>query len=305
MPVSEFDLRKVQDFEWRRYFDLTKPKVVMLITFTALVGMLLSSPGMLPLPTLVFGLAGIGLAAAAGATLNHVMDQRIDALMKRTRYRPLPTGDIDTPHASFFAVTLLILAMLVLGSLVNTLTMLLAFSAFIGYAVIYTIYLKRRTPQNIVWGGIAGALPPLLGWTAATGELAVEPLLLVALIFVWTPPHFWSLAIKRRAEYARAGIPMLPVTHGVAHTKLQILIYSLLVFAVSLLPFWAHMSGVLYLVGAGALGIGFVYHTGRLFLDEGDRQAMPTFAYSIFYLTGVFALLLADHYLQTLMRVWV
>jgi len=304
MPASEFDLRKTQDFDWRRYFDLTKPKVVMLITFTALVGMLMSSPNMIPLHTLVFGLLGISLAAAAGATLNHVIDQRIDALMERTRNRPLPRGDVDTPHAAIFAVTLVVLSMLVLGALVNSLTMLLTFSAFIGYAVIYTVYLKRNTPQNIVWGGIAGAMPPLLGWTAATGELAVDPLLLVALIFIWTPPHFWSLAIKRRAEYARAGIPMLPVTHGVAHTKLQILIYTLALFAVSLVPFFTHMSGVLYLVGAGALGLGFVYHATRLFLHEGDGEAMPTFAYSIFYLTGVFALLLADHYLQTLMGLW-
>jgi len=304
MSVSEFGLRKTQDFDWRRYFDLTKPKVVLLITFTALVGMLLSSPGMLPLYTLIFGLLGITLSAAAGAALNQVIDQRIDALMDRTRYRPLPTGDIDAHHASIFVATLISVSMLVLGLLVNYLTMFLSFSAFIGYSVIYTVYLKRSTPMNIVWGGIAGAMPPLLGWTAATGELALNPLLLVALIFVWTPPHFWALAIKRRTEYARAGIPMLPVTHGVAYTKLQILIYTLVLLVVSLIPFFTHMSGVLYLVGTLGLGLGFVYHAARLFTEEGDEHAMPTFAYSIFYLTGVFAILLADHYLQTMVKLW-
>ncbi|CAK0773573.1 Protoheme IX farnesyltransferase [Gammaproteobacteria bacterium] len=304
MSASEIDLRKIHDFDWRRYFDLTKPKVVMLITFTALVGMLLSSPGMVPFHTLFFGLLGIGLAAAAGAALNQVIDQRIDALMDRTRYRPLPTGDIDTPHASTFSMILVAVSMLVLGTLVNFLTMVLSFSAFVGYAIIYTVYLKRSTPMNIVWGGFAGAMPPLLGWAAATGELAIEPLLLVALIFVWTPPHFWALAIKRRAEYERAGIPMLPVTHGVAHTKLQILIYTILLFGVSLAPFFTHMSGILYLVGTASLGVGFIYHAAQLFIHEGDRQAMPTFAYSIFYLTSVFALLLVDHYLRTMIDLW-
>lgn len=304
MSAGEIDLRKTHDFDWRRYFDLTKPKVVMLITFTALVGMLLSSPEMIPFSTLFFGLFGISLAAAAGAALNQVIDQRIDALMDRTRYRPLPTGDIDTPHASTFAIVLVAVSMLVLGTLVNFLTMVLSFAAFIGYAVIYTVYLKRNTPLNIVWGGLAGAMPPLLGWSAATGEWALEPLLLVALIFVWTPPHFWALAIKRRAEYARAGIPMLPVTHGIPHTKLQILLYTLLLFVVSMAPFFMHMSGLLYLLGAATLGMGFIYHAVHLFLSEGDSQAMPTFAYSIFYLTSIFALLLADHYLRAIIGLW-
>jgi protoheme IX farnesyltransferase len=194
--------------------------------------------------------------------------------------------------------------MVTLGTLVNFLTMVLSFSAFIGYAVIYTLYLKRNTPLNIVWGGFAGAMPPLLGWTAATGELTMDPWLLVALIFVWTPPHFWALAIKRRAEYARAGIPMLPVTHGVAHTKLQILIYTILLFGVSLAPFFTHMSGILYLVGAILFGFGFIYHAVRLFRSEGDEHAMPTFVYSIFYLSSVFALLLVDHYIQHIVSLW-
>jgi heme o synthase len=283
---------------WRRYYDLTKPKVVMLIVFTALVGMLLATPGMVPLPTLVFGLAGIGLAAAAGAAINHVMDQRIDAVMERTRGRPLPQGDLDAPHALAFALGLLSLSMLMLVTLVNPLTAALTFAAFAGYGVIYTVYLKRSTPQNIVWGGIAGAMPPLLGWVAVTNEMSLAPCLLVLLIFVWTPPHFWALAIKRRDEYARAGVPMLPVTHGVAFTKIQVLIYTLLLFVVSLMPFKVHMSGYLYLAGALWLGSTFCYHAWKLYRSEGDRHAMRTFGYSIQYLTRLFAFLLADHYLE-------
>lgn len=282
---------------WRRYYDLTKPKVVVLILFTALVGMLLSTPGLVPLSTLFLGLTGIGLAAAAGAAINHVVDQRIDAIMERTRNRPLPTGDLESPNALAFALGLLALSMLILIPLVSPLTAALTFFAFVGYGIIYTVFLKRSTPQNIVWGGLAGALPPLLGWTAVTGEVGLEPLVLVLLIFVWTPPHFWSLAIKRREEYARAGIPMLPVTHGVAFTKLQILIYTLLLFVVSLMPFKVHMSGHLYLAGALWLGSTFVYHAWRLYRAEGDAHAMRTFGYSIQYLTLLCALLLADHYL--------
>lgn len=283
---------------WRSYYALTKPKVVVLILFTALVGMLLSTPGLVPLSTLIFGLTGIGLAAAAGAALNHVVDQRIDAVMERTKNRPLPTGDLDAPNALLFALGLLGLSMLILGLLVNLLTAALTFFAFIGYAVIYTLYLKRSTPQNIVWGGLAGALPPLLGWTAVTGQITLDPLLLVLLIFIWTPPHFWALAIKRREEYARAGIPMLPVTHGVSFTKTQILIYTLLLFVVSLMPFKTHMSGPLYLAGALWLGSTFVYHAWRLYRSEGDTHAMRTFGYSIFYLTFLFVFLLADHYVK-------
>jgi len=287
-----------QERAWRRYYDLTKPKVVALILFTALVGMLLATPGMVPLRILIFGLLGIGLASAAGAALNHVVDQRIDGIMERTRGRPLPSGELDTPHALTFALGLAALSMLVLVTWVNGLTAVLTFSAFIGYAVVYTMYLKRATPQNIVWGGLAGAMPPLLGWTAVTGEVSTEGLLLVLLIFVWTPPHFWSLAIKRKDEYARAGIPMLPVTHGVRYTKLQVLIYTLMLLWVSLMPFMIHMTGILYLAGAVALGLGFVYHAARLLRSEGDGHAMKTFGYSILYLTALFAFLLADHYLR-------
>ncbi len=300
MAIAEIAFAKTRSITWRRYYDLTKPKVVALILFTALVGMLLASPGMVPWQPLVFGLLGIGLASAAGAALNHVVDQRIDAVMERTRDRPLPAGDMDTPHALVFALTLAGVSVLLLGTLVNPLTALLTFSAFIGYAVIYTMYLKRRTPQNIVWGGLAGAAPPLLGWTAVTGEVHTNALLLLLLIFVWTPPHFWALAIKRREEYARAGIPMLPVTHGVAFTKLQVLIYSLMLLAVSLLPFINRMSGLLYLAGALVLGIGFVFQALRLWRSDDDRYAMRTFGYSILYLTALFGFLLADHYIGLL-----
>lgn len=300
MATSEISLSKSHDLAWRRYYDLTKPKVVALILFTALVGMLLSTPGMVPVQPLVFGLIGIGLASAAGAALNHVVDQRIDAIMERTRNRPLPSGDLDAPHALGFALTLVALSMLTLTALVNALTAVLTFGAFVGYAVIYTSYLKRATPQNIVWGGIAGAAPPLLGWTAVTGEVSAFALLLVMIIFLWTPPHFWALAIKRRAEYAKAGIPMLPVTHGVEFTKQQILLYTLMLLMVSLLPFLGHMAGPLYLAGALVLGTRFVYFAVRLWLSEGDVHAMPTFLYSIRYLMWLFGVLLADHYLMPL-----
>jgi protoheme IX farnesyltransferase len=296
MAIADIAVAKTRSIPWGRYYDLTKPKVVALILFTALVGMLLASPGMVPWQPLVFGLLGIGLASAAGAALNHVVDQRIDAVMERTRNRPLPSGEMDTPHALGFALGLASLAMLILAALVNPLTAVLTFSAFIGYAVVYTVYLKRRTPQNIVWGGLAGAAPPLLGWTAVTGEIHTHALLLVLLIFVWTPPHFWALAIKRREEYARAGIPMLPVTHGVAFTKLQILVYTMLLLWVSLMPFMVQMSGLLYLVGALGLGLGFLYRALRLWRSDDDSQAMRTFGYSILYLTALFAFLLADHY---------
>lgn len=296
MAIAELTLTKARTIPVRRYYELTKPKVVALILFTALVGMLLSTSGWVPWQPLVFGLLGIGLASAAGAALNHVVDQRIDAIMERTRNRPLPSGDLDRPHALGFALGLAALSMLILGSLVNPLTALLTFGAFIGYAVIYTVFLKRWTPQNIVWGGLAGAMPPLLGWTSVTGEIQTPALFLVLLIFVWTPPHFWALAIKRRAEYAKAGIPMLPVTHGVAFTKQQILLYTLMLLAVSLMPFVTQMSGILYLAGAVGLGLGFLYRALRLLFSDDDRQAMRTFGYSILYLTALFGFLLADHY---------
>jgi protoheme IX farnesyltransferase len=298
MATSEISLTKAHNLSWRRYYDLTKPKVVALILFTTLVGMLLSTTGMVPVQPLVFGLIGIGLASAAGAALNHVVDQRIDAVMERTRNRPLPSGDLDGLHALAFALTLVALSMLILATLVNPLTAALTFTAFVGYAVIYTSFLKRTTPQNIVWGGIAGAVPPLLGWTAVTGDVSQFGLLLVMIIFLWTPPHFWALAIKRRAEYAKAGIPMLPVTHGVEFTKQQILLYTLMLLIASLMPFLGHMAGPFYLAGALVLGARFVYFALRLWLSDGDVYAMPTFLYSIRYLMWLFGFLLVDHYLM-------
>mgnify|MGYP001817167667 CR=1 FL=1 len=287
---------------WRRLYDLTKPKVVFLILFTALVGMLLASPGLVPPVTLFAGLAGIGLAAASGAAINHIVDQRIDALMERTQDRPLPTGDVDPRQAILFAVSLMVVSMTLLMAFVNMLTAILTFIAMIGYAVIYTVYLKRATPQNIVWGGAAGAAPPLLGWTAVTGELGTEALLLFLIIFVWTPPHFWALAIRRRDEYAKAGVPMLPVTHGIRFTKQQVLLYTLMLLAVSMLPFVTRMSGLLYLAGAVSLGLVFVWRAFQLYRSEGDALAMKTFAWSIYYLTLLFAFLLADHYARLLIR---
>jgi len=284
------------------YLGLCKLKVIALILFTAFVGMLLSSQGFLPLQEMIAGLAGIGLAAAAGAALNHVVDAHIDSIMERTANRPLPQANMTQAKALTFALSLAALSMLILELWVNTLTAVLTFIALIGYAVIYTMFLKRSTPQNIVWGGAAGAAPPLLGWTAITGELSQEALLLFLIIFIWTPPHFWALAIKRRMEYAKANVPMLPVTHGVAYTKLQIVLYTVLLLAVTLLPFLTQMSGMIYLAGAMTLGIGFIYHAVRLYQSEGDNHAMKTFGYSIFYLSVLFGFFLLDHYARMLFR---
>ncbi|HET9699980.1 MAG TPA: heme o synthase [Burkholderiales bacterium] len=288
----------------RSYFELCKPRVVALITFTAVVGMFLSTAGLPPLAALVFGTLGIALGAASGAALNHVADRHIDAVMARTSGRPLPTGDIGPRQAVLFALALGAASMAVLLVFVNALTALLTLVSLIGYAVIYTMFLKRRTPQNIVLGGAAGAAPPVLGWTAVTGSLHPEALLLFLIIFIWTPPHFWSLAIRRREDYARAGIPMLPVTHGVRITKLQILLYTILLVAVTMLPFITNMSGLIYLAGAIALGIGFLRSAILLYRNDSDAQAMKTFGYSILYLSLLFGFLLADHYARLLLRAY-
>ncbi len=293
-----------QQPRWREYFELCKPKVVALIVFTAVVGMLLSTPGMVPLDALIFGTLGIALAAASGAAINHVVDQRIDAVMDRTKNRPLPTGGLDGRRALIFAISLGVISMLILVFMVNMLTAVLTFISLIGYAVIYTMYLKRSTPQNIVLGGAAGATPPALGWAAITGELPPEALLLFLIIFVWTPPHFWALAIRRKDEYAKAGIPMLPVTHGVAFTKLHIVLYTLMLFAVTLMPFMIKMSGVIYLAGAVALGAGFLYYAIKLYYVDSDKLAMKTFGYSIFYLSALFGFFLADHYARMIIRIY-
>ena len=290
---------------WSQYYSLTKPKVVYLIVFTAMVGMLLAAEGLPPLDLFVFGLLGIGLAAASGAAINHVVDEHIDRIMERTRNRPLASGDLDQKSALIFALSIGALGIGILLVLVNFLTALLTFFSLVGYALIYTMYLKRATPQNIVLGGAAGAAPPLLGWCAVTGTVDTEALLLFLIIFIWTPPHFWALAIRRREEYAKADIPMLPVTHGVDFTKIQILLYTVLLFVVSLMPFIVQMSGWIYLAGAVGLGVGFLYYAIRLYRDQQPNViAMKTFSYSIFYLSLLFAFLLLDHYARVFIRGW-
>jgi protoheme IX farnesyltransferase len=282
---------------WREYLELCKPRVVVLLVFTALVGMFLASPGWVPWQALIFGSLGIGLGAASGAAINHIVDQRADSLMARTRRRPLPSGRMDPASALIFAAILCALSMLLLVTLVNTLTALLTLAAMVGYSVVYTIFLKPATPQNIVIGGAAGAMPPVLGWTAVTGSLDPQSLLLFLIIFVWTPPHFWALAIHRCGDYARAGVPMLPVTHGIEYTRLQILLYTILLVLVSLLPYVTHMSGPLYLVAALILGGVFLYYAISLFRGRDDGLPLRTFVYSIYYLMGLFSALLLDHYL--------
>jgi heme o synthase len=285
--------------QWRLYLALTKPRVVALIVFTAIVGTLLSTPGLPPLHPLFWGNLGIALASACAATINHVLDRRIDAQMSRTRGRPLPTGNLSERQALIFAAVLGFVSMAVLGLLVNPLTAVLTFLSLIGYAIIYTAWLKRATSQNIVIGGAAGAAPPVLGWTAVTGHVDADALLLFLIIFAWTPPHFWALAIARRDEYARAGIPMLPVTHGVAHTRLQVLLYTVLLVVVTLLPFMTGMSGLIYLATALVLDALFLYHALRLKISTRQDLPMRVFRFSVNYLMWLFAALLVDHYLPT------
>jgi heme o synthase len=282
---------------WRRYLELTKPRVVSLIVFTSIVGTLLASSGLPPVDALVFGNLGIALAAACAATINHVLDRRIDEQMPRTRRRPLPAGQLSERQALIFAAVLGIVAMSVLSILVNPLTALLTFISLIGYAVIYTVWLKRATSQNIVIGGAAGAAPPVLGWVAVTNSIEPNALLLFLVIFVWTPPHFWALAIARRDEYARAGIPMLPVTHGLEHTRLQVLLYTILLAPVTLMPVLTHMSGLIYLVCALILNAGFLYQTVLLATTGRKDAPMRVFRFSIRYLMWLFAALLVDHYI--------
>ncbi len=279
------------------YLGLCKLKVVSLIVFTAVVGMFLAVPGMPPLDKLLLGSVGIALAAASAAAINHVLDARIDAVMKRTRRRPLPTGHLSESEAMIFAFALGLVSMVILASFVNMLTAVLTFLSLIGYAIVYTVWLKRATPQNIVIGGAAGAAPPVLGWTAITGDVHAHALLLFLIIFTWTPPHFWALAIARKDEYAKVSIPMMPVTHGVEFTRLQILYYTVLLFIVSLLPYLTGMSGLLYLAGAVIFGGIFLYYAIAMKMDDRPELPMKTFAYSITYLMGVFAALLIDHYL--------
>lgn len=281
---------------WRDYYTLTKPKVVMLITFTAMVGMFLATERMVPWEILVFGSIGIALVAGSAAAINHLVDRHIDAVMARTRGRPLPTGQLEGWQVLTFAGLIGLLGMVLLLVFTNPLCAWLTFGSLIGYAVVYTMFLKRATPQNIVIGGAAGAAPPLLGWVAVSGQIEPGALLLFLIVFIWTPPHFWALAIHRRDEYAEVDIPMLPVTHGVELTRLHILLYTILLFLVALLPYLIGMSGLLYLLGACLLGGRFLWFAWRLYRDADTRMAMPTFGFSIVYLFALFAVLMVDHY---------
>ncbi len=283
---------------WQSYLSLCKPKVVALIVFTAMAGMLLSVPGMPPIGLFIYSSLGIALAAASAAAINHYIDREADAIMERNKHRPLPQGDLSSANVIIFALVLAVISMALLIVMVNTLTALLTFLSALGYAIIYTVYLKRMTPQNIVIAGAFGATPPMLGWCAMTGEVHPYALLLFLIIFVWTPPHFWPLSIAKRKEFAKVGIPMLPVTHGVEHTRLHILLYTLLLLIVTLLPYLTGMSGLIYLFAVVPLGLGFIYFAILMMRRKDDKTAMQTFFYSLMYLTVVFVALLADHYLR-------
>ncbi len=281
----------------RAFYSLTKPRVVSLIVFTAVIGMFLATPAMVPLPILAAATLGIAFVAGAAAAVNCLVEQGIDAVMRRTRWRPLPRGELTATQTLVFAGVLGGAGLWILFHFVNALTMWLTLATFVGYAVVYTLVLKPATPQNIVIGGASGAMPPVLGWAAVTGEVSTEAMLLFLIIFAWTPPHFWALALYRTEDYAKAGVPMLPVTHGKPYTRLQVLLYTLILFAVSLLPYVAGMSGVPYLAAALALGGVFIFHAWRILRAYSDALAQKTFRYSIAYLAALFAALLVDHYL--------
>ncbi|GLO49233.1 protoheme IX farnesyltransferase 1 [Pseudomonas putida] len=290
-------LLSAQRASWRDYLELTKPKVVVLMLITSLAGMFLATRAGVSWSVLLFGNLGIGFCAGGAAVVNHVVDRRIDALMARTHKRPLAQGRVEPLPALLFALALALLGMALLLVFTNALTAWLTLASLLGYAVLYTGFLKRATPQNIVIGGLAGAAPPLLGWVAVSGDVSAEPLLLVLIIFAWTPPHFWALAIHRKEEYAKADIPMLPVTHGERYTKLHILLYTLVLLAVSLLPYAIHMSGPLYLACALVLGLRFLQWAWVLYRGSRPHAAIGTFKYSIGYLFALFIALLLDHYL--------
>jgi heme o synthase len=276
---------------------LTKPRVVSLIVFTAVIGMFLATPGMVPPQILLAATVGIALVAGAAAAVNCLVERTIDAVMQRTRWRPLPRGELTTTQTLVFAGAIGGLGLWILFRFVNPLTMWLTLATFVGYAIVYTLILKPATPQNIVIGGASGAMPPVLGWAAVTGEVTTEAMLLFLIIFAWTPPHFWSLALYRTQDYARAGVPMLPVTHGAPYTRLQVLLYTLILFATTLLPYVIRMSGILYLACAIVLGGVFIAYALRIYLKYSDALAQKTFRYSIAYLALLFAALLVDHYL--------
>ncbi|WP_100642431.1 heme o synthase [Alteromonas facilis] len=286
-----------QQASWRDYYELTKPRVVMLLLLTALVGMCLASDTWIAWQTLIAGLVGIGFLSSAAAVVNHVVDHRIDSQMARTFNRPVARGKVSIARALTFSLVLTIIGMATLFVWVNALTAWLTFASLLGYAVVYTMFLKRATPQNIVIGGLAGAAPPLLGWTAVTGEIHAHALLLVLIIFTWTPPHFWALAIHREKDYAKAEIPMLPVTHGISFTKTSVLLYTVLLCLVCLLPFLVGMTGLIYLVGSSLLNAGFMYYAWKLKFASDSQTAMQTFKFSIIHLMILFVVLLVDHYI--------
>lgn len=291
--IAATDLEKTS---FRDYLGLTKPKVVALMILTSIIGMFLSVPGMVPIDVLILGNVGIALCAGAAAVINHVVDRKIDLKMSRTLNRPVAKGRVSPYQALLFSTILGLIGMAILLVYINSLTAWLTLASLFGYAVLYTSYLKRATPQNIVIGGLAGAVPPLLGWTAVTGEIHGHALLLVLIIFAWTPPHFWALAVHRKDEYAKAEIPMLPVTHGEKYTKISILLYTVLMILVTLLPFAVGMSGWLYILGALILGAGFLYWAIMMMLDRNPNAGMDTFKYSIVYLMALFIIMLVDHY---------
>ena len=291
------EITSQQSATWRDFYEMCKPRVVMLMILTSVVGMLLAVPGMVPLDVLILGNLGIALVAGSGAAVNHLIDRKVDSLMKRTHNRPLPQGRVEPLHAIIFATAIGVVGMVILLFWVNPLCAWLTLASFVGYAFIYTGYLKRATPQNIVIGGLSGAMPPLLGWTAVTGTIEPGALILVLIIFAWTPPHFWALAIHRKEEYAKTGIPMLPVTHGEYVTKVHIVIYTAILVLVSVFPFLSGMSGPLYLLAALVLGTVFMGWSLKLMFRPGPKTAMETFKYSIVYLAVLFIALLTDHYL--------
>jgi protoheme IX farnesyltransferase len=279
-----------------QFYRLTKPRVVSLIVFTAVIGMFLAVPGAVPLNALIFGTIGIALVAGAAAAVNCLVEQKIDSVMARTRGRPLPRGEVSSPETLFFLALIGGGGLYMLHQWVNPLTMWLTLITFIGYAIIYTVILKPLTPQNIVIGGASGAMPPVLGWTAVTGEISADALLLFLIIFAWTPPHFWALALYRKLEYAKVGMPMLPVTHGDKFTRLHVLLYTFILCAVTLMPYATQMGGLIYLISAVILDAVFLYYAVRIYRDYSDQLARTTFRYSIFYLTALFTALLVDHY---------
>ena len=288
--------------QWRDYVELCKPKVIALMLFTVIVGMLMAAPGAVTLAQMLYALVGIGLVASSAAAINHVADSRIDAAMDRTKLRPLPSGSLDKTQVLLFALVIGALGMILLILKINLLTAVLTFASLVGYAVIYTMYLKRATPQNIVIGGAAGATPPLLGWTAVTGQVEADGLLLFLIIFTWTPPHFWALAIYRKEEYAKVDIPMLPVTHGEDYTRLHITLYTLLMSLITIFPYFTGMSGLVYMSGAILLNAVFLYYAISLQLTKSRKRAMDTFVYSIVYLMALFAVLLFDRYLPMILE---